>query len=197
MLFRSATVPGKAPEDLAQQHGRALAHAVHAALAARPRAVNGPLRAALGQAKLGYEPLPAKELATYTPEQQTPEVVERAKTLTAMLARGERPPPFACPVQVVRFGGDLTLVALGGEAVVDYSLRLKRELAGKAAVWVAGYTNDVFGYLASRRVLEEGGYEGISANTRILNHPGRFTYDAEDQVMAKTHELLRALASGR
>ena len=34
---RGATVPGKAPEDLAQQHGRALAHAVHAALAARPQ----------------------------------------------------------------------------------------------------------------------------------------------------------------
>lgn len=190
---RGVMVPGKTPEDLAQQHGRALAHAVHAALAARPRPVSGPLRSALGHATLGYEPLPAKELAAYTPEQQTPEVVERARILTARLARGERPPPFPCPVQVVRFGGDLTLVALGGEAVVDYSIRLKRELAGPAAVWVAGYTNDVFGYLASRRVLEEGGYEGISANTRILNHPGRFSYDAEDLVVAKAHELLRGL----
>ncbi len=194
---RGATVPGKTPEDLAQQHGRALAHAVHAALAARPRPVAGPLRSALGHATLGYEPLPAKELAAYTPEQHAPEVVERAKKLREMLARGERPPPFPCPVQVVRFGGDLTLVALGGEAVVDYSVRLKRELAGPAAVWVAGYTNDVFGYLPSRRVLEEGGYEGISANTRILNHPGRFSYDAEDLVVAKAHELLRGFEPGR
>lgn len=194
---RGATVPGQSPEDLARQHGRSLAHAVHAALAARPRPVAGPLRSALGHAQLGYEPLPASELATYTEAQHTPEVVERAKKLSALLARGERPAPFACPVQVVRFGGDLTLVALGGEAVVDYSLRLKRELAGSAAVWVAGYSNDVFGYLASRRVLREGGYEGISANTRILNHPGRFADDSEDMVVAKAHELLDRLAVSR
>ena len=78
--------------------------------------------------------------------------------------------------------------------MVDYSLRLKRELAGPAAVWVAGYSNDVFGYLPSRRVTSEGGYEGISANTRILNHPGRFADDAEDNVVAKAHELLKGLA---
>lgn len=191
---RGATVPGQSPEDLARQHGRSLAHAVHAALAARPRPVAGPLRAALGHARLGYEPLPPRELASYTDAQHTPEVVERAKKLAAMPARGERPAPYACPVQVVRFGGDLTLVALGGEAVVDYSLRLKRELAGPAAVWVAGYSNDVFGYLPSRRVTREGGYEGISANTRILNHPGRFADDAEDNVVAKAHELLKGLA---
>ena len=191
---RGATVPGQSPEDLARQHGRSLAHAVHAALAARARPVAGPLRAALGHARLGYEPLPPTELATYTAAQHTPEVVERAKNLAAMPARGERPAPYACPVQVVRFGGDLTLVALGGEAVVDYSLRLKRELAGPAAVWVAGYSNDVFGYLPSRRVTREGGYEGISANTRILNHPGRFADDAEDNVVAKAHELLKGLA---
>jgi len=84
-------------------------------------------------------------------------------------------------------------VAIGGETVVDYSIRLKRELNGPAAVWVAGYSNDVFGYLGSRRVIEEGGYEGIAANTRLLNHPGRFTYGAEDAVVAKAHELVRKL----
>ena len=39
------------------------------------------------------------------------------------------------------------LVALSGEVVVDYSLRLKQELAGEAAVWISGYNNDVFAYL--------------------------------------------------
>ena len=119
--------------------------------------------------------------------------MERARSLSALLARGERPAPFACPVQVVRFGGDLTLVALAGEAVVDYSLRLKRELAGPAAVWVAGYSNDVFGYLPSLRIIREGGYEGVSANTRILNHPGRFSDDTEERVIGKALELLRNL----
>ena len=59
---------------------------------------------------------------------------------------------YPCPVQVVQFGADLTLVAIGGEATVEYSLRLKRELkSGPAAVWVAGYSNDGFGYLGSKQ----------------------------------------------
>jgi len=64
------------------------------------------------------------------------------------------------PVQVLRLGHDVTLVTLASEVVVDYSLRLKRELARPPAlVWVAGYTNGYFGYIPSERVLAEGGYE--------------------------------------
>lgn len=190
---RGRMVPDQAPENLAAQHGRALANAVATALGSRPREVRGPLRAAYGHASLPYAPLGAGELAQFIAKDFTPPVLARAQALREKLARGERPAPLACPVQVVQFGGDLTLVAIGGEVVVDYSLRLKRELAGGAAVWVAGYSNDVFGYLGSRRVITEGGYEGGGANTRILNHPGPFAPEAEDIVIAKVHELRRTL----
>jgi hypothetical protein len=96
-------------------------------------------------------------------------------------------------VHVVRLGSDLTLVAIAGEVVVDYALRLKRELAGPAAVWIAGYSNEVFGYLPSRRVLAEGGYEAVGANTRLLIHPGPFGADAEDRVVAQARTLLHSL----
>jgi neutral ceramidase len=99
---------------------------------------------------------------------------------------------YPCPVQVVQFGADLTLVAIGGEATVEYSLRLKRELkSGPAAVWVAGYSNDGFGYLGSKQVILEGGYEGYSANLR--RHPGPWATDTEDRVIQKVYELLRSL----
>ncbi len=48
---------------------------------------------------------------------------------------------YSYPVQVLQFGDDLTLVALAGEVVVDYALRLKAELPGPA-IWVAGFSND-------------------------------------------------------
>ncbi|MCA1684778.1 MAG: hypothetical protein LC745_02090 [Planctomycetia bacterium] len=51
------------------------------------------------------------------------------------------------------------------------SLRLKKELAGTAAVWVAGYSNDVMGYVPSRRVREEGGYEAAEAMRYSRTHP--------------------------
>jgi len=90
-------------------------------------------------------------------------------------------------VHVVRFGGDLVLVAMPGETVVDYSLRIKAELAGPA-VWVAGYSNDVFGYLPSLRVLQEGGYEGGGA-MRYTSLPGPFAPSVEKLIVDKVHEL--------
>lgn len=90
-------------------------------------------------------------------------------------------PSHPYPVQVVQFGQDLTLVALGSEVVVDYSLRLKRELAGAAAVWVAGYSNDYTGYMPSLRVLKEGGYEAQAG----------WTEQVEERIVGKVQELYR------
>ena len=105
---------------------------------------------------------------------------------------GTLPASYAYPVQVAHFGEDLILTALGGEVVVDYSLRLKRELAGRAAVWIAGYSNDVMGYIPSRRVREEGGYEGETA-MRHTSHPAPWAPELEEQIIAKVHELHRQL----
>ena len=95
-------------------------------------------------------------------------------------------------MQVVQFGSDVTLVAIGGETTVEYSLRLKRELAGeRGAVWVAGYSNDGFGYLGSRRVIVEGGYEGYSAN--LGRHPGPWATNTEDRIITMVYELSRSI----
>jgi hypothetical protein len=93
--------------------------------------------------------------------------------------------PHSYPVQVVKFGNDLTLVALGSEVVVDYSLRLKKELAGDAAVWIAGYSNDYNGYIPSLRVLKEGGYEANAGWAETV----------EERIVTKVHELHRSLAT--
>jgi hypothetical protein len=76
------------------------------------------------------------------------------------------------------------MVTLGAEVVVDYSLRLKRELAGKAVVWVAGYSNDYGGYIPSLRVLKEGGYEAPD-----------YKPDIEERIVGKVRELEKRLRS--
>jgi len=82
----------------------------------------------------------------------------------------------------------LTWVFLGGEVVVDYALRLKKELPG--TVWVSAYCDDVFAYVASRRVLAEGGYE---ADYSMLNYnqPGPWLPEVEDVLVRRVHQLLR------
>ena len=89
-----------------------------------------------------------------------------------------------------RFGvldGDLNLIVLGGEVVSDYSLRLKKQY-GFENTWVAAYSNDVFGYVGSRRVIHEGGYEGGGANT---NFPAPFSEAVEDLIVEKVGDLMR------
>jgi hypothetical protein len=87
------------------------------------------------------------------------------------------------PVQVIKIGKDLTFITLGSEVVVDYSLRFKREFAGEAGVWVAGYSNDYTGYMPSLRVLKEGGYEAAAG----------WAEDVEDRIANKVHELHKKL----
>jgi hypothetical protein len=90
--------------------------------------------------------------------------------------------PCAYPVQLVQFGKNLTIVALASETTVDYSLRLKSELAtaGGPAIWIAGYSNVMEGYIPSRRVLLEGGYEAESRP---------WTPTLEERIVGKVHEL--------
>ena len=79
--------------------------------------------------------------------------------ILARLDRGERVAATApYPIQTWSFGDDLGMVFLAGEVVADYGLRLKREL-DPSRLWVNAYSNDVAFYVASRRLIPEGGYE--------------------------------------
>jgi neutral ceramidase len=95
-----------------------------------------------------------------------------AKHLLAALDRGEKiAANYPYPIQTWRLGTNaeqpaagVNLVILGGEVVVDYALAIKQELRGRNT-WVAAYANDVMAYIPSRRILQEGGYEGIGAQS--------------------------------
>lgn len=107
------------------------------------------------------------------------------------------PTAYPCPVQVVRLGHELVLIALGGEVVADYSLRLKREIAG-FKIWVAGYPNDVFTYVPSERVLAEGGYEGARCMryTETMGfHPGPWAPGLESKIIAEVHRLVNRVSA--
>ncbi|MGH9162997.1 MAG: neutral/alkaline non-lysosomal ceramidase N-terminal domain-containing protein, partial [Vicinamibacteraceae bacterium] len=178
--------------DQSAQHGRTLANAVETAMEITiQRTVRGPLRKALGYATLAYANTSPADSPPHTGASDTGE----GKGAGAPSKKHDAPTRdggYPCPVQVVQFGADVTLVAIGGETTVDYSLRLKRELrSGPAAVWVAGYSNDGFGYLGSRRVIVEGGYEGYSANLR--RHPAPWATDTEERVIQKVYELMQSI----
>lgn len=182
--------------DLAITHGKTLATAVEAALETPAVPVNRPLTAMLEHVEVKYAPSPSHEELESRLNSGNKYIVQHAqRLLTQLETEGKLLEGYSTMVQTIRLGDDLTLIALPGETVVDFSLRLKRELAGKN-VWVAGYSNDVFAYVPSRRVLKEGGYEGGGALiyfTAVL-HPGPFAEDIEERIIESVHRQLGASA---
>ena len=174
--------------DLCMQHGRALANGVETALEVKARPIRGPIGAAIDTVTLDFAEPPSREQLEQQAKSKDKYDRRHAEVLLKQIEQnGSVRKTYPYLVQVVRFGDDLTMVALAGEVVVDYSLRLKKELPG-AAVWVAGYSNDVFGYVPSVRVLREGGYEGGGA-MRYTELPGPFAPSIEERIVGKVHEL--------
>jgi neutral ceramidase len=183
--------------EWAKQHGRAVANGVEQALAAQPRPIRGPLKLALGEATLELSAPPSVEELKKLADSKNKYESRHAQELLKDVEAGRVRSTYPYLVQVARFGDDLTMVGLAGEVVVDYSLRLKRELAAPTsagqspAVWVAGYCNEVFGYVPSQRVLQEGGYE---AKDSILYYDitvTPFAPSVEQRIVDKVHELVQ------
>jgi neutral ceramidase len=178
--------------ELAQAHGVALADAVDRSLdAATP--VAPPLRTAYGIVNLPFASADVRKLWRSKLKIEERYLSRYDALMRTMAAReGRLPAAQPAPVQVWRFGPalpgsspptDLTLIAIGGEVVVDYAIRLAGEYPTQR-IWAAGYSNDVFGYLPSRRVLLEGGYEGADAMV-YYGRPGPFTANVEELIIGQ------------
>lgn len=148
---------------LAEDYGKQLAAGVEAVLKERMHPVDAKLSAAYSEVKLPYGELPGREQLAKDALSDNKYVATRARALLEKWNKeGPLQADYPYPVQLWKLGQDLEWITLGGEVVVDYALRLKKELTpGKT--WVMGYANDVMAYIPSLRVLKEGGYEGGGA----------------------------------
>jgi hypothetical protein len=173
--------------QLAQDYGKQTAAGVRGALDGVLRPVAGPLRTKYSEIDLPFAAVPTREQLTKDAASSDRYVAGRAKLLLSQLDRdGKLPAAYPYPVQVWRLGDGLQLVLLGGEVVVDYSLRLKRELG--PTTWVAAYSNDVMAYIPSRRVLTEGGYEGGGAMV-YYGLPSPWAPEVEEKIVGEVRRL--------
>lgn len=148
---------------LAEKYGKELADSVTATLKSDLKAIAGPLKAAYTEVALPFDELPTREKLAEDALSTNKFIANRARILLDKLTKdGALKKDYPYPVQVWKLGQDLDWIALGGEVVVDFSLRLKKEVRPEQT-WVMGYANDVMAYIPSLRVLREGGYEGGGA----------------------------------
>lgn len=177
--------------ELAQLHGKTLATAVEAALLPTPQPVTGRLSSALQTVTLEFAPLPERQLLEERTQSKNRYEAAHAQRILKQLDSPEGVNlQYPYLVQVIRFGSCFTMVTLAGEVVVDYSLRLKADHP-EERLWVAGYSNDVFGYVPSLRVLREGGYEGGGAML-YTSLPGPFAESVEERIHAGIADLLNS-----
>lgn len=183
----------------AQRHGQSMATAIEAGLGTPSVSLAGPLRSDLSWVDIAYQKPPGKdELKAKTDSTDKYEARHAAFLLDVLEQGGELPTSYPVPVQVLRFGNEMTMATIGGEVVIDYSLRLKKELSELTEgdpVWVAGYSNDVMTYIPSKRVLKEGGYEGGEAMrfARSTIHPAPWEEGIEDKLVGEIVRMTRAL----
>jgi neutral ceramidase len=177
--------------ELAEKYGGELAVAVEEVLASPMHVVEGPLASAYEEIPLPFASLPTREELERATKAKDPIVARRAQRLLSDLqAKGKLEPTYPYPAEAWRLG-ELTWIFLGGEVVVDYSLRLKRNL-GTSTTWVSGYCNDVMAYIPSLRVLKEGGYEGGGAML-YYGLPSPWGESVEEDVVGAVGRLIDAL----
>jgi hypothetical protein len=172
--------------ELCKNYGRQLADAVEAVLDGDRRAISGTARAAFGRVELPLDHVSSRVDLDNDARGKTPYMQRRAAMLLRVLDKGGKfETVYPYPIQVWQLG-ELTWIALGGEAVVDYSLRLKREFG--PSTWVAAYANDVMAYIPSLRVLKEGGYEATITSGELAGTS--WGPNVEELVIGKTHQLV-------
>ena len=175
--------------ELVLQHGQALASEAKRLANTELKPIAGALTCRTKQIELAFDTLPTREQWASLAQSKSANIAYHAQKNLARLDRGEKlPTQLPYLVQTWTFGSDLAMVFLPGEVVVDYGLRLKREF-DPARLWVNGYSNDVPCYIPSKRVLEEGGYEGGLAMV-YYDRPTKFAPDVEERIIGAVHALM-------
>lgn len=176
--------------ELMVQHGKEIATNVEKLLTAQLQPLTGPPTAKLKWVELPFAHVPTTE-----------ELIEMSKDKSikgyyARLAldrtsRGQEiPATLTYPVQTWTFGDKLAMINLAGEVVVDYAVRLKNDL-GADRVWVNAYSNDVPSYIASKRVIKEGGYEA-ETSMYWYDKPSPFSEEVEDIIIDAVKSIIPA-----
>jgi len=179
-------LPRRSPE-LARQYGRELAAAVERIIEEKQDILQAHLKTGYSEISLAFDIPPDKESLEKLAEDSTAGFRQIwAKSMVKKIENQEPfPTSYPYPVQIWQLG-DQIIFALGGEAVVDYAITLKR-LYGQNS-FVMSYCNDVMGYIPTLEILREGGYEGAAAQM-VYDLPANWRADIETQIISHVIKL--------
>jgi len=178
--------------------GLELANAVTRALVGKLTPIHGELQCALRKTDLPlktYQPGQVEAMAT-----ETDTVGLMSKHLWKILQSGATlRTNYPAHIAAWAFGEDLIIVAFPSETVAEYALNLRAQFPDRP-LWVSAYSNDLFGYVPTAKIVREGGHETIGVTTwlwgtDLADHVGFFSEEVEQVMMNTARELIEELKS--
>ncbi|MCX7664885.1 MAG: neutral/alkaline non-lysosomal ceramidase N-terminal domain-containing protein [Gemmataceae bacterium] len=176
--------------ELAEKHGKELAEAVTDTLKGKLAPLPTRIDAQFAELTLPLSEIPSKE--KWSADLLTKNLAQkkRAEKMLKILEAGQKIPAeyMGYPVHVWKFGDQLHWVSLGGEVVVDYALKIKKD--AKTPVWITAYADDVPAYIPSARILNEGGYE---ADFSMIYYglPSKWSPKIEEIILNQVAKMLK------
>lgn len=173
---------------LAEKHGKKLAETVSELIQQKLKPLSNSLQYDAQQITLDFKKM---DISQYQNDIVGNDIFKqrRAKLMLEAINKGWNINQYQYPIQALRIGKEFTIVALAGEVVVDYSLRIKKEFAHHD-IFVAGYSQEVMCYVPSKNVLQEGGYEAESSMI-YYGWPGPFADTIEEKIMQGVHLVMK------
>ncbi len=173
--------------ELCERYGNMLATAVDEVLEKQMRPISADVHTSFEFVMLDFERNSTiEELKGYAPRDDI-----RGRWARRMLKKledgGSFETTYPYPIMVWKLGNQLW-ISLASEVVVDYSLMFKSKYGPKT--WVSAYSNDMMAYIPSRRVYDEGGYEGSHLFEYGLPAE-RWSADVEARIVAGVEQLVR------
>ena len=175
--------------ELCEKYGRMLSDAVEEVLSSPLETVSPRLRMAFSYVDLAYTEVVTREKLIEASSSGNAILARWAKRLLTQLDDGARfEPTYPYPIHAWQLGTNTLMIGMGAETVVDYALRFKVEYG--PSTWVCGYADDMIAYIPSRRVWEEGGYEGGARLYEYGRPAFRWAGDVEERIAATVERLV-------
>ncbi len=175
--------------DIAEGQGKQIADEVERLLKVGLSPVTGALSTRMDAVSLAFDAPPTREQFEQKARSGDEYSRYHARVQLDRLDRGEKLlTELDYQIQTWAFGDQLAMVFLPGEAVVDYSLRLKREF-DRSRLWINAYSNAAPCYIPSERILKEGGYEGGGAMI-FYDKPTKLAPGLEEKIVGEVHRQL-------
>ena len=168
--------------DRAKAAGEKLAEAVLTHLKTGSMApLNAQLACALATGRIGFgERWPRKEIE----RNAFPEPGQRRNWQTwaarQMLAFPDSREEFRYDVQAWKLGDRLTVFGMEGEVCSPWGPMLRATAPTEQAM-VIGYANSTGSYIPDKRIVREGGYEGLTSQ-QVYSLPAPFTENIDDEI---------------